>query len=163
MIKEIEKELEDFSLEQETVYRCKQCNNPDIVFADLENAKQHSENCLFNPKRKSCVLCKHLKVIEYPPYPRFLKTYLSSETYHAFGAYKQPYCMFKEQNIDEGEIFSKEHDECFEYSEEEAVTEWTPEFEKYMDLITKHGEQEAHVTDSELEDLILEDMESQDK
>lgn len=125
-----------FGVEAEVTYRCTKCNNPTIVFEDKEQAKRHVERCLFNERVNSCVNCKNLKIIEYPPYPRFEKTYLSSETYHAFGGYKQPYCMKKEKNIDEFELYDFDnHVECHEYSEENVVTEQPEVFKKYMELI----------------------------
>lgn len=125
----------------EKVYTCKLCNNPNIAFAELDSAMDHAEKCLFNSGRQSCVLCKHLKIIEEPPYPRFEKDYKSVETYHAFGKYKQPYCMKKEKNIDEEELFGV-HNDCFLHSEDPVVTEWTDEFTKYMDLINRDMSEE---------------------
>jgi hypothetical protein len=129
---EIELGSEDIAID--IVYRCNLCHNPHVVFDSQEQALHHSERCLFNPKAKKCVMCKHLKIIEEPPYPRYQKEYQSTETYHAFGAYKQPYCMLKEQNITEYELFDN-HDDCFEYSDEPIVTEQTEEMNKYMELV----------------------------
>ena len=121
-------------IKADVVYRCNMCHNPSVVFEDAEMAIHHTERCLFNPKAKSCVMCKHLKIIEEPPYPRYQKNYESSETYHAFGAFKQPFCMFYDKNITEYNLFD-DHEDCFEYSNEPPVTTQTPSMKKYVELI----------------------------
>jgi hypothetical protein len=130
-------------------YSCNFCKNPNIVFNDIDNARLHADRCLFNEKKKSCVMCKHLKIIEHPPYPRYEKKYQSMETYHAFGAFKQPYCIKKEMNISEYELFDK-HDDCFEYSDEPAVVETNEEFDHYWELVMKAQKQ---LTEEEVEEL----------
>lgn len=129
-----EVDLQTDDIAMDIVYRCNKCHNPSVVFDSQEQALHHVERCLFNPEAKKCVMCKHLKIIEEPPYPRFKKDYQSLETYHAFGAYKQPYCMLKEENITEYNLFDN-HDDCFVYSDENIVTEQTEAMKKYVELI----------------------------
>jgi len=129
---EIEIGSDDIAID--IVYRCNMCHNPHIVFEDKEQALHHSGRCLYNPKAKKCVMCKHLKIIEEPPYPRFQKEYQSAETYHAFGAYKQPYCMLKSENITEYNLFD-DHEDCFEFSDEPPVIEQTEAMVEYVKLI----------------------------
>jgi hypothetical protein len=142
----------------EITYSCDLCSNPTVVFQDKEQAIHHRDRCLFNPKAKKCVMCANLKIIEYPPYPRFEKKYLSLETYHAFGAYKQPYCMKKEQNIDEYLLFDN-HDDCFDFSFEPPFLEETPEFIKYIELINSDDISMKEVTIEELEEMAKEQEE----
>ena len=136
---EIELGSDDIAID--IVYRCNMCHNPHVVFEDKGQALHHANRCLFNPKAKKCVMCKHLKIIEEPPYPRYQKEYQSTETYHAFGAYKQPYCMLKEENITEYNLFD-DHEDCFEFSDKPPVIETTPEMEKYIELINSDLEPE---------------------
>jgi len=150
---------EEDHIEAEIAYRCTYCHNPSIVFAEIEEAKKHTKRCLFNPSAKSCVQCKHLKIIEQPPYPRFEKTYQSAETYHAFGAYKTPYCMKKDIDINEYLLFDN-HDECFEFCNDEPVTvEQTDEFKKYVELIESDDISSERITKEELEELIKQEEE----
>ena len=140
-------------------YNCKQCNNPTVVFESEEQAQHHAERCLFNKNVNSCVNCKHLKIIEYPPYPRFEKKYLSLETYHAFGAFKQPYCMKKDKNIDEFELFSfGAHDDCYEFTEDDVIIEQTDVFKKYIELIESDdlSSEKLELTDEEYQHFINE-------
>ena len=136
---EIELGSDDIAID--IVYRCNMCHNPHIVFQDAEMAIHHTQRCLFNPKAKKCVMCKHLKIIEEPPYPRYQKKYESAETYHAFGAFKQPYCMLYDKNITEYNLFD-DHEECFEYSNEPPVTKQTKAMKKYVKLINSNIEVE---------------------
>ena len=134
-------------------YNCKLCSNPSVVFETLSQAEEHSKRCLFNPRAKSCVMCEHLKIIEYPPYPRFEKTYQSLETYHAFGAYKQPHCMKKNCDITEYELFD-DHTDCFEFTESPPVIESTDEFDKYIEIINSGEISSKPISKEELEDII---------
>ena len=126
--------IEDYNddIRQDVVYSCKHCNQS-IGFETVKSAKAHVNQCLFNEANKKCVMCKNLKIKMFPPYPRFANNFVTEDCYHAFQGYNKPYCMKKEIDLTEEEIFGN-NDECFEVSFDTPEIERTKDYEEWVEL-----------------------------